>query len=167
MRYYKKKPKYAPDTKAFTSISVLTSKKTKEHLEDLAYTRKVSVSTLVARAIYNEIDCKTPFENACIVPKMNGVNPDLTASRVLYQYVVDHPGLNVEHLVLSRLDLAIDSKELILQCYAYLVEIGALIEYRPNLTSKRNKDYLVVKAARADDTPKKISRYAPEGDVPL
>lgn len=146
------KQQWAENTaRALVPLSINVSKKVRDYLETKAHEERMTVSTLVAIAIDNELDCEQPFVFHKNIDHIPYVDEDNVQSRKLFDYISRCPGLGLEHLALNRRDYGIETREEVFIAYRHLVKIGMIEEYRPKDYMKYPMGYKLVKVMNANE----------------
>jgi len=112
------------------SVSRDTDKTLRKISEDL----KVPMSTLIGRAIKNELLCQNPFEFRVQFPDPSDIPEDVSKtleSVKLFDFIKKYPGLNIEQLLFSKHDIGIDTEPALLLAYVLLLKVNVIIEYKP------------------------------------
>lgn len=144
-----KRPQKKDNTSmALRNIAAKTSVVNYAKLNALSKQMRIPMSSLVARAIDNELACERPFYRETRILKEYERGENTKESISLYQFIVKHPGLSKELLLIAREDIGIKDEQDVLIAIEHLLDNGQIEKVKPARPKYDNfpPDYVVYRA---------------------
>ena len=112
------------------TVNAFISQVDKRQLIKIGIEQNISVSVLIARAINNELASHTPFERKLTLddPKADLTEQD-DASIKLFAFISNHPSFGLEHLLILKADVGIETDQEVIRAYYHLIKVGIAREY--------------------------------------
>ena len=131
-----------PGSYLFAQITSLISHSDHSKIRQMSKSEQIPISTLIARAVCNELACKNPFAIDLALPL---ATPHETSpeSIQLHAFIELHPNLSLEHLIILKNDIGISDSDVLKAAYAQLLVDKMIEELESTSKFEHHKGYKV------------------------
>ena len=146
-----------PGSYLFAQVTSLISHSDHTKIRQISKSEQIPMSTLIARAVTNELDCKNPFAIDLALPL---ATPHETSpeSIQLHAFIELHPNLSLEHLIILKNDIGISDSDVLKAAYAQLLVDKMIEELASTSKFEHPKGYKVCKVLRTKPVREKAKR---------
>lgn len=116
--------------KIFATVNTNLSYKTSEKLREISFQKRIPISTLISRAIENELGCENPFDRDLTIPIKEYVDKYTPTSQLLFDFIKTNPGLCLEHFLILKGDIGIETDKEVKLAYHHLLQVELIEEYK-------------------------------------